>query len=135
MLQGLGFSGAGERLPLNIPDQTNDPKGLRPIMFHPPREILERGGVKFQVSQWFRRARALADAPSLPVGGASSSPISVGGPFPALTQCRATMISARSRQSARHSHWRRTGSQRPASFTVYSVSAPTDPRVTLNASD
>ena len=51
MLQRLGFSGAAERLPLNIPDQANDPQGLRPIMLHPPREVLERGGVKFQVSQ------------------------------------------------------------------------------------
>ena len=51
MLQRLGFSDAAERLPLNIPDQTDDPNGLRPIMLHPPREVLERGGVKFQVSQ------------------------------------------------------------------------------------
>ena len=51
VLQRLGFSGAAERLPLNIPDQANDPQGLRPIMLHPPREVLERVGVKFQVSQ------------------------------------------------------------------------------------
>jgi hypothetical protein len=51
MVERLGFSGAAERLPLNIPDQANDPQGLRPIMLHPPREVLERGGVKFQVSQ------------------------------------------------------------------------------------
>ena len=39
MLQGLRFPGATERLPLNIADQANDPKGLRPILFHPPREV------------------------------------------------------------------------------------------------
>src|ERR1035437_9630875 len=121
MLQGLGFSGASERLPLNIPDQTDDPKGLRPIMFHPPREVLERGGVKFQVSQWLRQARALAHAPSLLAGGASSFPISGGEPFPVRTRCRATERSAQSRQSARRPHWRRTGSQLPPSSTLYAV--------------
>src|ERR1035438_2308497 len=39
MLQRLGFSDAAERLPLNIPDQTDDPNGLSPIMLHPPREV------------------------------------------------------------------------------------------------
>src|ERR1035437_4838221 len=33
MLQRLGFSGAAERLPLNIADQANDPQGLRAILF------------------------------------------------------------------------------------------------------
>ena len=37
--------------PLNIPDQANDPEGLRPVLFHPPSEVFKRGGVKFQVSQ------------------------------------------------------------------------------------
>jgi len=71
MLQWLGLSSAAKRLPLSIPNQAQNPKGHRPITLHPPREILERGGVKFQVSQWFRPARGPADDPSLPAGGAS----------------------------------------------------------------
>ena len=63
MFQGLGLSGADEGLPLNIADQPNDPKRLRPIMLHPPGEVLEGGGVKFQVSQWLRQAGAIAHAP------------------------------------------------------------------------
>src|ERR1022692_1057238 len=54
MFQWLRFSGPAERLPLDIPDQANDPKGLRPVMFHPPREVLERGGVKLQACQRLR---------------------------------------------------------------------------------
>src|ERR1035437_2850709 len=91
-------------------------------MFHPPREVLERVGVKLQVSQWLRQARAPADVPSLQAGGASSSPISGGELSRVRTRCRATKRSAQSRQSARRSHWRRTGFQLPASSTVYSVS-------------
>jgi hypothetical protein len=105
----------------HIPDQANDPKGLSPIMFHPPCEVLERGGVKFQVSQWLRQSGALADAPSLQGCGASSFPTSGGEPFPARKRCRAIKRSAQSRQSARRSHWRRTGSRLPESSTVHSV--------------
>jgi hypothetical protein len=54
MFQGLRFSGAAEWLPLDIPDQANNSNGLRAIVLNPPSEVLERSGVKFQVSQWFR---------------------------------------------------------------------------------
>src|ERR1039458_10164634 len=110
---------ADERLPLNIPDQTDAPKGLRPIVFHPPREVLERGGVKFQVSQWLRQARALAHAPSLLAGGAAAYPSAGGGASPVRTQCGATRRSELSRPSARRSHWRLAGSLLRASTTVY----------------
>src|ERR1019366_8038579 len=122
MPQGLGLSGAAERFPLNVPDQANDPQGLRPIVFHPPREVLERGGVKFQACQWLRPARAPADALWLPGCGASSFPTSEGEPFPFPTRCRAKQRSAQSPQSARRSHWRHIESRLPPSSTVYSVS-------------
>jgi hypothetical protein len=50
MLQRLWLSGARKRISLNIPDQTDDAEGLRPILFHPPREILESRCVKSQAS-------------------------------------------------------------------------------------
>ena len=42
MFQRFGFADASERFSLNFPDQSNNTKSLRPIMFHPPREVLER---------------------------------------------------------------------------------------------
>ncbi len=56
VLQGLRFSGAAEGFTLDIANQADDAKGLCPIVFHPPREIFESGGVKLQVSRWRRQA-------------------------------------------------------------------------------
>jgi hypothetical protein len=39
--QGLRLPHAGERLTLNLANQSDDSKCLRPVRFDPPREILE----------------------------------------------------------------------------------------------
>ena len=44
-------SRALERISLYLTNETNDFQSLRSIPLHPPREIFERRGVKFQVSQ------------------------------------------------------------------------------------
>lgn len=119
MPQGFGLSGAGKGLSLNIPDQTDNTKSLRPILFHPPCQVLESRAVKFQVSQWLRPARDLVDAFGRPGAGASSLPTLGGRRFPVQIRFRATKRSVQSRRSALRSDRKRTGLQLPSSTTVY----------------
>src|ERR1035438_7318998 len=69
------------------------------------------------------RSGSLVDAPLLPAGGSSSFSTSGGGPFPVRIRCRAKGRSEQSRRWAHRFHWRRTGSQHPASSSVYSFRA------------
>jgi hypothetical protein len=59
VFQRLRFSGASERIALNFSDETDDSQSLCSIMLHPLGEILEGGGIKFQVFQRLRQARNL----------------------------------------------------------------------------
>ncbi len=47
MLQGLRFADARKRVALCVSHEPNDPKRLSPILFSPPRQILERSRVEF----------------------------------------------------------------------------------------
>lgn len=49
--QRLWLAKPRKRLSLHLPHKADDAEGLRAILFNPPGQILEGGGIKFQASQ------------------------------------------------------------------------------------